>query len=403
MSGPHHDVEVKVNKFQGGKAWMTYAAVIGVLCTALTVGAMLTGSRDAQFSYLMGFCYWAGISFASLLLLMIFHAFRAKWMTVVRRPLEAMATTSFVFLLLFIPVVLVMKSVFSWVEPDPKVFTEHQLHLLHHKASYLNSTFFIVRGFGYFLITGIVASLLFGWSTKQDTTGEVALTGKARKLGTGGIPLIALVITFASFDWLMSLDPTWFSTMFGVYFFAGSMMSTFAVLILACWLVRGADSFGDYVSPEHLHNLGKLLFAFTAFWAYISFSQMMLIWMAGLPEETPFFILRMQPTWIWLGVFLVVGHFLVPFFMLLSRGRKRTLGGLAPMAVWALFVHAADLYWLIFPALDAGRASMHWSIITAFVGIGGLTIAAAIWRVRGHYMVPVKDPFLNVSLRYRQP
>jgi len=403
VSGSHHDVDLKVNKFQGGKSWMTYAAAVGVLGTGATVGAMLTGSREAQFSYLMSFCYWSGIAITSLLLLMIFHAFRAKWMTVLRRPLETMATTVTVFLVLFIPLVLVMKSVFPWVEPSHKVFSEHQLELLVHKQSYLNTTFFIVRGFSYFAIAGIIANLLFGWSTKQDTTGEVSLLGKARKLGTGGIPLVALVLTFASFDWLMSLDPTWFSTMFGVYFFAGSMMSTFAVLILVCWRSRGANQFGEHVSPEHLHNLGKLLFAFTAFWGYIAFSQMMLIWMAGLPEETPFFILRMQPQWIGIGVFLVLGHFLVPFFILLSRGGKRSIGRLAPMAVWALFVHAVDLYWLIFPAFDQGKVTLHWSLFTGFFGIGGLAIAAAIWRIRGHYMVPVKDPFLKVSLRYRQP
>lgn len=403
MSGSHQSTEVKVNKFQGGKSWMTNAAIVGVLGTGASVATMLTGSRPAQFSYLFGFCYWAGIAFTSLLLLMIFHAFRAKWMTVLRRPLEAMATTVGIFLVLFIPIVVVLKSLFPWVEPDHARFSEHALHLLEHKKSYLNSTFFIVRGFGYFVISAIIANLLFGWSTKQDATGDAALTGKARKLGTGAIPLMAFVITFAGFDWLMSLDPTWFSTMFGVYYFAGSMLSTFALLILVCWRAQGADQFTAYVSPEHLHNLGKLLFAFTAFWGYIAFSQMMLIWMAGLPEETPFFILRMKPPWAYFSVFLVVGHFLGPFFMLLSRGRKRSITRLAPFAVWALFVHAVDMYWLIFPALDEANASFHWAIITSFVGIGGLTIAAAIWRIRGQYTIPVKDPFLNVSLRYRQP
>ncbi len=398
-----HDITVSVNKFQGGKTWMNASAVVGVACVGATLAAMFTGSVPAQFSYLFAFAYWAGISLTSLLLLLIFHTFRAKWMTVLRRPLETMGTTVIVFLVLFIPLALVMKTVFPWVEPDPARFTEHEMHLLHHKHSYLNTTFFIVRSVGYFVIAALISTLLFGWSTKQDETGDVKLTAKARKLGTGALPVLALVLTFASFDWLMSLNPIWFSTMFGVYYFGGSMLCTFAVLILVCAKARGKDQFGDYVSPEHLHNLGKLLFAFTAFWAYIAFSQMMLIWMAGLPEETPFFIVRMQSPWLGIGLFLILGHFLLPFFILLSRARKRSAARLAPMAVWALIVHFVDIYWLVFPTLNEKAATIHWSLFTAYFGIGGLAMAYAIWRIRGHYTVPIKDPFLNVSLRYRQP
>lgn len=405
MSVSHHspDINVNVGKFQGGKSLMTGAAAVGVIGTLVTVALMFTGSVAARFSYLFAFAYWAGISFTSLLLLMIFHTFRAKWMTVIRRPLETMASTVVLFLLLFVPLVLVMGTVFPWVHPDEARFGEHGMHLLHMKHSYLNTTFFVVRGIGYFVIATIISHLLFSWSTKQDATGDLAFTSKARKLGTGALPLMALVMTFAGFDWLMSLDPLWFSTMFGVYYFGGSMLSTFAILILACASARGKDQFGDYVSPEHLHNLGKLLFAFTAFWAYIAFSQAMLIWMAGLPEETPFFIIRMRAPWAYVGIFLILGHFILPFFILLSRARKRSPKRLAPMAVWALIVHFVDIYWLVFPTLSEEHAVVDLSMFTAFFGLGGLALAFAIWRIRGHYTVPVKDPFLTVSLRYRQP
>lgn len=396
-------VSASLSKFQGGAGWMKAGASVGVACTVATVAAMFSGSKAAQFGYLLGFSYWAGIGLTSLLLLMIFHAFRAKWMTVLRRPLETMATTVVIFLVLFLPLAFVLKGVFPWVEPTVEKFGEHGLHLVHNKHGYLNTSFFVVRGILYFVIAGVISQLLFGWSTRQDATGDVALTGKARKLGTGAIPLMAFVLTFAAFDWLMSLDPLWFSTIFGVYYFAGSMLCTFAILILLSAKARGKDQFGAYVTPEHLHNLGKLLFAFTAFWGYIAFSQMMLIWMAGLPEETPFYILRMKAPWIGIGLFLVLGHFLLPFFILLSRSRKRSPSRLAPMAAWALIVHFVDLYWLIFPNLSEEQATIHWSLFTAFFGVGGLAVAFAIWRIRGHYTVPVKDPFLNVSLRYRQP
>jgi hypothetical protein len=188
-----------------------------------------------------------------------------------------------------------------------------------------------------------------------------------------------------------------------VYYFAGSFLSTIAILIIACVMARGKDLFGEYVTAEHSHNLGKLLFAFTCFWTYIAFSQFMLIWIAGLPEEIPFFITRMRGPWAGVGVFLVLGHFAVPFLVLLSRKIKRQPQRLALMAFWLLFFNFVDLFWLIMPTLNPNEPTFHWSLVTAFAGVGGVAIAAVIWRLRGHYAVPVKDPFLATSLRYRQP
>ncbi|HEY4184104.1 MAG TPA: hypothetical protein VGP07_03505 [Polyangia bacterium] len=396
-------MKIDMQKFDGGRNVMAGAGALGALGLLATFAGMATSDgRTAAFSYLFGFAYWGGIALASVVLLQIFHAVRAKWMVVLRRPVEVMATTITLFIVLFIPIVLALKNIYSWVEPAADLPKE-ALKLLEHKKPWLNPNFFVVRSFGYLLLATLVSNRLLGWSTKQDTTGDIQLTARQRAFGAGSLPFVALTFSFAGFDWLMSLQPLWFSTIFGVYYFAGSFVSAIALLIVVTDRARGKNLYGDYVSPDHIHNLGKLMLAFTCFWAYIGFSQFLLIWIAGLPEEVPFFITRMHGEWAAVSVFLIFGHFFIPFGLLLSRARKRSSSRLALVAFWILLVHSVDLYWLIMPSLNPDGLVLHWSLVTAFVGVGGLSIAFAIWRLRGHFSMPVRDPYLAESVAYKQP
>jgi len=390
------------DRFQGGRGLMMGGALGGVVLVLATLAGLAIDPQHAMFSYLVAYAYWAGIGMASVLLLMIFHAFGAKWMVVLRRPLEAMATTVILFAVLFIPIIVGLKHLYIWVEP-PATLGREALKVLAHKQPYLNQTFFVVRTAFYFLWLIVISTRLFGWSTQQDQSGVVDLTRKQRLLGTGALPLTALVFTFAAFDWLMSLNPLWFSTIFGVYYFAGSFVSVFSVLSIAILRARGKGQFGDYVSIEHTHNVGKLMLSFTAFWGYIAFSQFMLIWIANLPEEIPFFAVRLKGEWAWVGVLMIFGQFFIPFGALLSRSLKRDPRKLARVAVWILAIHFVDIYWLILPTLTPDAIGLHWTTLTAFVGIGLLAISFTIWRMRGRFAVPVKDPYLADSLGYRQP
>jgi hypothetical protein len=398
-------VAVAVERFQGGRNLMLGAAVGGALMLLLTfAGALIgeDGARQAMFSYLVAYTYWAGLAMAALILLMIFHAFGAKWMTVLRRPIEAMATAVALFAVLFVPIALGMKQLYSWVEPPANLGRE-ALEVLAHKRPYLNPTFFVARTVIYFLAFIFVAERLFRWSTRQDVSGGVKLTLQQRLLGTGGIPFIALAFTFAAFDWLMSLNPLWFSTIFGVYYFAGSFVGIFALLAIVNSQARGKNLYGDLVSVEHTHNVGKLMLSFTAFWGYIGFSQFMLIWIANLPEEVPFYIVRLKTDWAWLGVLLIFGQFFIPFGALLSRSLKRNPRKLAVVGIWILAIHYVDIYWLIVPTLSPEGISFHWTRVTAFAGVGLCAVAFTVWRLRGRFTVPIKDPYLVDSLRYRQP
>lgn len=397
-----------VQKFHGGRSWMTRAGVLGLLGLGATLGSMFGPDRRPElFSYLLAFVYWAGLALASLVLLMIFHAFHAKWMTVIRRPLETMAWTIVIFVLLFVPIALGLEHLYLWMHShDPATLaklTEEQRHLMHHKEGWFKVGFFLARTGIYLVVAIFLATRFFGLSTRQDRTGDLQPLVSQRRLAAGGLPLIAIVFSFAAFDWMMSLDPFWFSTIFGVYYFAGSFLTTISLLVLVTVNARGKDLFGSYVSPEHSHNLGKLMLAFTAFWGYIGFSQFMLIWIAGLPEEIGFYTVRMKGAWAPVGLFLIFGHFFLPFFTLLSKNLKRQPRKLAIVAVWILIVHFVDLYWLIIPTLSPEGPTFHWTMITAWVGVGGIAVAAALWRIRGHYTLPVKDPFIAVSLGYRQP
>jgi hypothetical protein len=397
-------VSIELQKFQGGGSWMARAGVVGVIGTVGALGFIGVDKKSALFSYLVAFTYWAGLALASLVMLMTFHAFRAKWMVVLRRPLEAMATTIPLFLVLALPILFFLKDIYSWVDPTAAgIFSGHEIEILEKKAPYLNVGFFIARNVVYFLIASFVAWRLFGLSTRQDASGDPALTQKQRNLGIGALPLVGIVMTFAAFDWLMSLNPLWFSTIFGVYYFAGGFWATLAILIIAATLARGKDQFGQFVSAEHMQNLGKLLFAFTCFWGYIAFSQLMLIWIANLPEEIPFFVVRFKGEWAAVGIALLIGHFAIPFFVLLSRDIKRNPPRLSVVAGWALLMNLLDIFWLVMPTFDPEHVRFFWSLLFAWVGMGGLAVAFAIWKIRGHYNVPVKDPFLDVSLRYRQP
>jgi hypothetical protein len=391
-----------MDRFKGGGQWLMAGGGLGLVLTLASLGGLAMDPVAASASYLVAFAYWCGISMASVILLQIFHATRAKWMIVLKRPVEAMGATVPLFILLFIPIVIGMKHLYSWVEPAATLSRE-TLHLLEHKRPWLNPSFFIGRGFFYLVFIAFVHSRLYGWSKKQDMTGEVQLTQKQRNLGAGSLPFVGLAFTFAAFDWLMSLNPTWFSTVFGVYFFGGSFVSALSMLAIITHLGRGKDSVGVYVTPEHTHNIGKLMLAFTCFWTYIAFSQLLLIWIAGLPEETPFYITRFNPGWRGIGIFMIFGHFFLPFGALLSRRLKRDPMKLGAVGLWILLVHFVDIYWLVMPTFYPEGVSFHWTTITAAVGIGLLTIAFGIARLRGGYALPVKDPYLADSLRYKQP
>ncbi len=384
--------------FEGGRVLGRRAAIAGAAGIVLTAIGALLDLRQALYSYLVAYVFWVGIAVGALLLLMAFHASSAKWPVVLRRILETIPATLPLFLVLFLPVALGMKSIFPWMAPEHGT---EAARLWEHRRAWLNVPFFLVRAGVYFGLWIFVGHQLRAWSVRQDRDGGLLLTRWQRRLGAGALPMVALAMTFAAFDWLMSLEADIASTIFGVYWFAGSFLAAIAVVVLATVGARERDLFGAYeVGPDHLHSLGKFLLAHYAFWAYIAFSQWMLTWIANLPHEVPWYLFRDRGGWAGVGIFLVVFHFVIPFFILLSRKLKKSARGLATMAVWTLVVHYVDVYWLVMPRLHRETPRPSWMDLTALVGVGALALAFGLWRARGVALVPVGDPYLSESLRY---
>src|SRR5882672_10569933 len=324
---------------------------IGAVCAVLggIVCAILGAANPKQFlfSWLVSFVFFLSLALGALFFVLIQYAAQGGWGIVLRRIGETTFATLPVIAALFLPVYLGLHDLYSWTLPGA---AEHDA-LLRWKAPFLNVPFFLIRAALYFGIWSFIAVLYYRGSSGQDATGDPRVSARLRRLSGPAIIVLALTQTFASIDWIMSLTPHWYSTMFGVYFFAGSFVGSIALLSVVVVAMRGAGLLETVIGAEHLQDLGKFLFAFTAFWAYIGFSQFFLIWYANLPEESFWFKARLDGSWEFVSLLLMVGHFGVPFFYLMGRTVKRKGWTLAIGGTWLLAMHFVDVYWQVMPTL----------------------------------------------------
>jgi hypothetical protein len=291
-----------------------------------------------------------------------------------------------------------MPLLYSWMTPEQ--FRDPHLHeLVMHRRVYYNAAFFIVRWGIVFAIWITLAVLLRRWSLQQEWGEGQGLRRRMVRLGVAGLIPLALTSSVASFDWLMSLTPTWYSTIFGIYFFAGSFVSGLAVITLVASIAQGRAVLQG-LQPSHFHALGRLLLAFTAFWAYIAYFQFMLIWIANRPMEGVWFVQREASSWRAVSIALVIGQFAVPFVLLLSYRIKRGRRRLGVLCAWILAFHYLDMYWLVMPAHTAAGARPSWTDAAALLAIGSTAVLFASLAARGRPLLPVGDPLLAKALKY---
>jgi hypothetical protein len=381
------------------------ALIVGALFLLLFIaGAFLpsAGGGVTQFfrSYLVGFIFWLGMTMGCLGLLMLQHLTGGAWGMVIRRLLEAGTRTLPLMLLLFLPLAIFgLTHLYEWMH-IPEVQDEKVRELLLAKERYLNPTFFLIRAAVYFSIWFALMYLLNKWSAEQDRTAEKRYSKKMSMISGPGIILFVFTITFASVDWVMSLDAEWFSTIYGLLFVAGWTLSAFAFVIAALvWLATRKPLEGVVRAP-HFHDLGKLLLAFVMLWAYFSFSQFLIIWSGNIPEETKWYLHRLRGGWGWFGIGLVLLHFALPFVMLLSRDLKRNARKLVAIAGLIFLMRFIDVYWLIVPEFNRGHLKIEWMSLTAPVAFGGLWIAFFIWQLRLRPLLPINDPFFEEALEH---
>jgi hypothetical protein len=269
------------------------------------------------------------------------------------------------------------------------------------KTPWLNRNGWFARAFLYFAAWTWIGLTFFRLSTSQDGTKDPKLTLRAQKLAPAATFLFGFTLTGAAFDWLMSLLPTWYSTIYGVTIFAGSVVCMYATLIVVTQSLRDAGHLKDAINVEHYHDLGKLLFGFLVFWAYVSFAQFMLIWYAAIPEETTFFHDRWDVgSWMYVSLALVILHFVVPFFLLISRNVKRRLWAIKIGALWLIAMHVVEMYWQVMPYYAGGESTVHWMDLASLVGVAGIYLAVVFYRMTKYPLIPIGDPRLSRALSF---
>jgi len=338
-------------------------------------------------SYLIAYLFWFGIALGCLPLLMLHHLVGGTWGFVIRRVLEAGTRTLPLMALLFLPILFGIHSLYEW--SDPQVVARDRI--LQAKDAYLNVPFFIVRAVVYFFAWLVFAYLLNRWSAEQDRTGDPALVRRFQLLSAPGLIVYCLAITFAAVDWGMSLEPHWFSTIYGMLFIVGQSLGALAFVIPVVARLSEAPPVSEFLKPDIFQDLGNLLLAFVMLWAYVSFSQYLIIWSGNLPVEIPWYAHRGTNGWQWIAALLALFHFAIPFLLLLGRANKRSKTFLAGIAIAVVVMRWVDIYWLIAPAFSPSLR-IHWMDIVLLVVIGAIWLYAFAAQLTKRALLPLHDP-----------
>ncbi|MCB2206063.1 hypothetical protein KQI65_15080 [bacterium] len=361
-------------------------AVLGIV---LSIAAAMTDMQRFLFDYLLAFVFWGGIAVTAVFFSMLQYLTRSGWSTAVRRIPEILGGFTPLLIILLLPIVFGIGELYHhWVHPEPGDA------IMQGKAAWLNVPFFTARLFFYVASWIGIYFFIVGNSFKQDTRNDIQPTRRNWTLSAPITIFYAVTITFAAFDLLMSLYPHWFSTIFGVYYFSSSLVGALAVITIVAVLLKKAGLISDWLTSDRFHDLGKLLFAFNIFWAYIAFSQYLLIWYADLPEEIVFFTYRLGHGWEVVSGILLVFHFIFPFLLLLSEATKRSLNVLLGGAILLLCAHFIDMFWLVMPNYSHTSVPLSWMEFAPTIALGGLFILTAAVQFRRRNAIPINDPFL---------
>lgn len=374
----------------------TICAVLIFLGAVSFVALLFLNKDRAWHAYLTGYFYFTSLALGGLFFAAVQHMTKAGWSVNIRRLTESMA--AFLPLAFVGGLILIIGAPTLYIWLDKSVVAGDAI--LSHKVGYLNFPFFIIRLLVFFGIWLFFYKKIVGMSVQQDETGEVNLTHKLTAYSVAFMGLFALSYSFFSIDLMMSLEPHWFSTMFGVYTFSGLFQSSLAFLILLVIYCMKKGLLKGYVDENHLHDLGKFLFAFTVFWAYIAYSQFMLIWYANLPEETIFFMHRGHGGWMWVSLSLIVFKFIVPFLALLPQRAKRNANYLAVVSVWILIMQYVDFYWLVYPNYDSHHVVFNVPELLVWLGFGGAFVLTTVKFLSKNAIVPKKDPRQHESMHH---
>jgi hypothetical protein len=379
------------NRFAG---LSVLVGLIAFVALTLSIAGAMIDPHQFSFSWLFAFGFFFTLCAGCFFWIIVHYATDADWSVVVRRQLENIACLLAVMAVFFVPVLFLRHHLYDWLNILPGKDAA-----LDSKRAYLNWNFFVVRAIVFFGLFILASQLLRRFSVRQDKDGNPRFTIWMRKIAFASLPMFALCLTFGACDWLMSLNYHWFSTMWGVYIFAGAAGSSMALLVLVISALRSAGYFKNVVTVEHYHIMGKWMFAFCVFWAYIAFSQYMLIWYGNLPEETQYFLVRNTESWWTLSMLLVIGRFFGPFSILLLRSIKKQPHRLCYVAGWIVFMQMLDMYIIVLPALHGTGVHVSLWDFVSLIAIGATLGFVFLRIVAKASLFPVRDPRLIESLK----
>jgi hypothetical protein len=371
----------------------------GLVGLVLCIVGYVKSPADFLHSYLLAFIFVLGLSLGSLGLLMLQHLTGGHWGIVIRRPLESATRALPLVLVLFVPIFLGMKYLYSeWLNAP----SSGEGSLSHFQQSYLTESGFKTRAIIYFAVWLILVFFFNRWSKEQDVNREDRSLRRRLKMAAGpGIILYVFAMSFAAIDWVMSLSPHWASTIYGFLFVAGQLISSMSLMIAVIVLLAGSEPLAGVVQKRHLHDLGKLLLAFVMLWAYFSFSQLLIIWSGNQPEEISFYRTRLYGGWGVVAVIVLIFHFFVPFFLLLSRDLKRNPKLLPRVALWLIFMRFVDLFWTTRPEFTSSAIPSVWDLAAA-LALGGLWLCVFAWQLKQRPLLPIGDPKLEEAIEQHE-
>jgi hypothetical protein len=364
--------------------------IVGVVGLGLCAVGFSAGREQFFRAWLIAFRFWWGVSLGSLAWMMVHHLSGGQWGVVTRRVFEASSRVLPFMALAFLPVAFGVRELYPWARPE--LVAHDEILLL--RAPYLNISFFYLRAAIYFVLWSALAYLISGWSRKQDTApGDEGLAIRMQRLSGGGLLLYGITLFFASVDWLMSLDPHWYSTIYGILMLGGQGLASMAFTLTVMVLLSRTAPLAGVFRANHLHDLGKLMLTFVMLWAYFQFSQFLIIWSGNLPEEIGFYLTRIEGAWVYLSAVLILGHFALPFVLLLNRDLKRS-HMVALVAIFVIGMRFVDLFWLMGPRDGHTAPALSWINFVTPIALGGIWIAVFLWQLGSRPLLPLGEPEL---------
>jgi hypothetical protein len=387
-------MQLEQRRLEGWERFQHGSLIVGVAALALCLlGAFFSRPQFFQ-AYLLAYIFWLGIALGCLGIVMLHNLSGGGWGVVIRRLLESGMNTLPLMALLFVPLLFGLPHLYEWARPDA---VAHDA-VLQHKSAYLNLPFFLIRAALYFALWVGAAWVMSRWSEQHDANADPRIIARLRALSGPGLVIYVLTITFASMDWIMSLEAHWYSTIYGVHFLGGHALAGFAFVILFGGFLSRRAPFSEIVTPSHWLDLGNLLLAFVMLWAYFAFSQWLIIWSGNLAEEAIWYTRRNSGGWQWVARLLIVLHFFLPFVLLLSRATKRRAEFLAAVAGAIIVMRFVDIFWYTMPAFRPGDFSIHWLDIATPVGVGGIWLASFLRQLRRAPLLPLHEPYAREVL-----